>query len=227
MWWASSSGVHSLTTQRPHLRLHGVAAIGYNSRSHLVFLQDKINSAHYIAQVVNPRLLPFLRRECGVFSRTTHIHMQLLRRNVLFVVSNKWTGQQAPRSLANWALNGYDEKGTYSFSKVCHSHCRIATVGARCLGQSIAGWYSAPLWLLCARIHPCIAVRGGTLCIEVTVWIPLTVMCVSFGLNLLSVFSTQGQVFHCKLRHQGCSFTQRQVFHRKLRNQECSLTRDK
>ena len=35
-------------------------AINYNSWSHLVFLQGKINSACYIAQIVNPVLLPFL-----------------------------------------------------------------------------------------------------------------------------------------------------------------------
>ena len=38
--------------------------------------------------------------------------------------------------------------------------------------------------------------------------------------------SAQGQVFHCKLRHQGCNSAQRHVFHRKLRNQGCSFTRD-
>ena len=38
---------------------------------------------------------------------------------------------------------------------------------------------------LYARIHACVAVRGGTLCIDMTVWAPLTVTCVSFGLNLL------------------------------------------
>ena len=37
-------------------------AISYNS-SHFVFLQGKINSVHYIVQVVNPVLLPFLRQE--------------------------------------------------------------------------------------------------------------------------------------------------------------------
>ena len=35
-------------------------AISYNSRSHLVFLQGKVNNACYIAQVVNPVVLPFL-----------------------------------------------------------------------------------------------------------------------------------------------------------------------
>ena len=38
--------------------------------------------------------------------------------------------------------------------------------------------------------------------------------------------SAQGQVLHCKLRHQGCNSAQRQVFHCKLRNLDCSFTRD-
>ena len=41
-------------------------AISYDSRSYLVFLQGKVNSARYIAQVVNPVLLSFLRQEGDV-----------------------------------------------------------------------------------------------------------------------------------------------------------------
>ena len=40
-------------------------AISYNL-SHLVFLQGKVNRARYIAQVVNPILLPFLQQEGDV-----------------------------------------------------------------------------------------------------------------------------------------------------------------
>ena len=38
--------------------------------------------------------------------------------------------------------------------------------------------------------------------------------------------SAQGQILHCKLRHQGCNSTQRQVFNCKLRNLGCNFTRD-
>ena len=63
-------------------------SISYNSRSHLVFLQGKVNSARYIAYV-NSVLLQFLRQEDSVFfSRTTQVHIWLLRCNVLFVVYN-------------------------------------------------------------------------------------------------------------------------------------------
>ena len=36
----------------------------------------------------------------------------------------------------------------------------------------------------------------------------------------------QGQVFHCKLRHQGCSSAKRRVIHCKLRNKGFCFTRD-
>ena len=38
----------------------------YNSRSDLVFLQGKVNSARYIEYVVYPVLLSFIRQEFGV-----------------------------------------------------------------------------------------------------------------------------------------------------------------
>ena len=61
--------------------------ISYNSWPYLVFMQSKVNSALYIAQVVNPMLLPFLQQEGDVlFSRTTQIHIWLLRCKVLFVL---------------------------------------------------------------------------------------------------------------------------------------------
>ena len=73
-------------------------AISYNSRSHLVFLQGKVNRARYIAQVVNPVLLPFLRQEGNVlFQQETLVHIRLLGWNVFFMVYNKCPGQQKPQ----------------------------------------------------------------------------------------------------------------------------------
>ena len=57
-----------------------------------------------------------------------------------------------PRSLANLTGMGHDEAESYSFSRTCHNIFRIATTDARCLGQSIAGWHSAPLWLFACEI---------------------------------------------------------------------------
>ena len=62
-----------------------------------MFLQGKVNGACYIARVVNPVLLPFLWQEGDVlFSRKKHVHIWLLRYNMLFVVYNNCPGQQEP-----------------------------------------------------------------------------------------------------------------------------------
>ena len=45
-----------------------------------------------------------------------------------------------------------------------------------------------------------------------------------FPLGLCTVTSTKQ--FYCNPRHQGCSSAQMQVFHRKLRNNGCSFIRD-
>ena len=45
-------------------------------------------------------------------------------------------------------------------------------------------------------------------------------------INIYHQCSAQGQVLHCKLRHQGCNSGQRQVFHCKLRNLGYSFIRD-
>ena len=47
-------------TQAPSQASWCGGVINYNSQSHLVFLQGEVNSVHYIAQVVNTVLLPFL-----------------------------------------------------------------------------------------------------------------------------------------------------------------------
>ena len=115
---------------RPYLRLPVLGATSYNSLSHL----DKVNSALYIAQVVNPVLLPFHPQESDLLSsRTTHIRAWVLRYNVLFVVyNNNCPGQQDPQISYHSTRMGHDEAEP---SRVCHNHCRIATTGARCLEQ--------------------------------------------------------------------------------------------
>ena len=71
-------------THRPHLRLYSVGrqmalsmpVFAPSVLLHLVFLQGKVNSARYIALVVNPVLLPFLRQEGDVLFQqdNTHTH---------------------------------------------------------------------------------------------------------------------------------------------------------
>ena len=82
--WVSSSRMHSLTTHRPHSRLHGVGSHQLNSRSDLVFLQGKVNSACYVAQVVNPMLLPFIRQEAMCLQQdNTCPHMAAAKQHAL------------------------------------------------------------------------------------------------------------------------------------------------
>ena len=87
----------SIKTHRPHLRLYGVGAISNNSRSVLVVLQGKVNSAHYIAQVVNPVLLPFIRQEGDVLFQQDNAcpHMAAAMQYALRGVN--CLGQQEPQ----------------------------------------------------------------------------------------------------------------------------------
>ena len=54
-------------------------AVSYNSRSHFVFLQGKVNISCYITQVVNPVLLPFLRQEGFVLCQQAVTMQRALR----------------------------------------------------------------------------------------------------------------------------------------------------
>ena len=160
----------------------GVGFISYNSLSHLVFLQVKINSGRYIAQVVNAMLLIFFStggwRASSTGQRTSTHDVWLFghpllwhtfhfpRRNVLLVVYNNCPGQQYPQ--ISRQLNTFK-----------NDHCRIATTRARCLGLSITWYYSSPLWPFAYENTPLrCRQRGDTLSINVTVWASLTVSCV-------------------------------------------------
>ena len=77
--------------------------ISYNSRLHLVFLQDKINTASYIAQVVNPVLLPYLRQEGDVLFQqdNAHPHSGAATQRALRGVQQLLWPTRIPRLLAN------------------------------------------------------------------------------------------------------------------------------
>ena len=161
--------------------------ISYNSRSHLVFLQGKVNSARYIALVANKYYCHFFdRKVLCFFRRTTPVHIRrLLLRNVLFVVTNNCPGQQEPQISRHFNTYGTWWRGSYSFSRVCFNHSWVTTTGAGCLGQSIARWHSAPLWsFVCENTRQrCSQMRLH--CVFIWLWAPLTVTCISFDLNLL------------------------------------------
>ena len=72
--------------------------ISYNSRYLLVFLQGKVKNIRYIAQVVNPVLLSFIRQEVDVlFQHDDAAHMRLLRHNMLLMMFNNCSGYQDPQ----------------------------------------------------------------------------------------------------------------------------------
>ena len=113
----------------------------------LVFLQCKANSVCYTAHVVNPVPLPFLNRKVMCFlNRTTHINIQLLQHDMLFVVYNNCPGKQDPQISHQLNTCGTWWSRNLLFLLSRQNHCQIATMSAWCLEQSIAGWYSAPLW---------------------------------------------------------------------------------
>ena len=146
--------MHSPTTQVLSQASRCEEAISYNSQSHLAFLQGKVNSAHYIAQVVNLVLLPFLRQEGDVlFSRTTHIYIWLLQCNMLFMVYNSCPGQQDPQisrqlNLMKWEL-------TLSPEPVTTMQQQVQDAWNNVLQEDIRPVHDR----LHLRIHACIAAR--------------------------------------------------------------------
>ena len=134
-------------------------AISYNSRSHLVFPQDKVNSAPYTVQVVNPVLC----QDGDVLYQedNTCPHAATATQHALHGVTTTVLASKNLRSLTNWTHMEHDEAGTYSFSGACHNQCQIVTMGARFLGQSI-GWHSAPLWPFACE-NMCVHKAGYTL----------------------------------------------------------------
>ena len=159
--------------------------ISYNSQSHLVSLQVKYTVSATSHMLLTPRYCHlFDRKVMCFFSNTTHVHVRLLRRNVLI--------SRFHRSLANWTRMEHDEEATYSFSKACHNHCRIATTGARYLVQSIARWHSAPLWrFACENIRLLFRQKGYTVYWCDCLGTPYCDIRVSIDLNLLSYTPTR------------------------------------
>ena len=162
--------------------------ISYNSQSHMVFLQGEVNSALYIAQVVNPILCHIIDWEMlCFFSRTMHVHIQLLWHNMLFVVYN-YPGQQDPQISCQLNTEEYIKDPINSFTLSPEPATIIAELWqwVQYAWENLAQDDSWHLYdCLHARIHVCIAARGsftvywcdclGTLYSD---------MCVSIGLNL-------------------------------------------
>ena len=72
-----------------------MGAISDNVQSHLVFLQDKVNSARYTAQVVNPVLLSFLQQEGDVLFQQGNVrpHTAASTQRAIRRVQLPWLGR--------------------------------------------------------------------------------------------------------------------------------------
>ena len=160
--------------------------MSYNSQSQLVFLQVKVNSACYIGQVVNPVLLPVLRQEGDVlFRRTTHVHIRLLQHNVIFVMYNNSPGQQDPQISHQFYMYGTWKCDNSLFLQSLPQPLQNCNNGCKML------WTIYRKMTICMREYtPVLLPEEATLCTDVTVWAPLTVMCVSVDLDLLSYTPT-------------------------------------
>ena len=166
-------------THRPHHRLHNVGRISYNSRSQMVFLQGKINNSRFIAHVVNPVLLSFIRQEGDVlFSRTTHIHIRLLLRNVLFVEYN-CPGQQDPQIFRQMNMYVTWWSGNLLFLQSLPQPIPNCDIWCKMLGiiyRRIT--FDTFMTVFMREYTPALPPEGDTLCIDVCLGTPYCDMCV-------------------------------------------------
>ena len=91
-------------------------------------------------------------------------------------------GVQLPwpaRSLANWTRKKWGLiRSPEPVTIIVELRQRVQDAWDNLLQDGIRCLYGRFL----ARLHACVAARGDTMCIDVTVLAPLTVTCVSFGL---------------------------------------------
>ena len=137
-------------------------AISYNSRSHLVFLQGEVNSAHYVAQVVNPVLLPFLRQEGDVLFQQDNAHPITAadKQHALRGVQQRPRSRRSPdltpfehvRHMMKWEFTLSPEPAT----TIAELRQRVQDAWDSLWQVDIRHLYDC----LYARIHACVAVRG-------------------------------------------------------------------
>ena len=108
-----------------------------------MFLQGRVNSSRYITQVVNAVLLPFLRQEGDVLFQqdNARLHTAAATQRALRGVQQlPWPERSPDLSPIEHVWDMMKRELTpFFFSRASHNHCRIATMGANCLGQCIAG----------------------------------------------------------------------------------------
>ena len=178
--------MHPSTILRPHLRLHRMGVISYNSRSQLMFLQSKVNSARYITQVVNLVSLSFIRQEGDeLFSAGQRASIY----GCCDATCSSWCttaalARKIPRSLAIWTLRDLMKRELILSPEPART---IAEFGQRVqdawdhLSQDdIRHLYDH----LYARIHACVAASGVLHNVLMLLFGHPLLWRVSFGLNL-------------------------------------------
>ena len=139
-------------------------AICYNSLSHLVFLQGEVNSARYIAQVVNPVNCHFFDViSCAFQHYNAHPHTAAATQRIFRGVQLPWTARSPDLSPIEY-VRDVNEAGPYSFSRAYHKPIKMAELRQRAqdtldnLSQDdIRHLYDR----LHVRIHACVAARGS------------------------------------------------------------------
>ncbi|KAI4465039.1 transposable element-related [Holotrichia oblita] len=96
-------------------------AIAYGSRSQLVFIQTTMNAQHYIDEVVEPHILPYLQTlEDPLFQQDnapSHVaRISINRFEEAHVIILPWP-PKSPRPLANRTSVGHYGTKTYEFSQ--------------------------------------------------------------------------------------------------------------
>ena len=148
---------------QPHLRLHGVGAISYNSGSHLMFLQGKVNNPRYIAQVVNPKLLPFIWQVGDV-----HLQQDNACPHMAAMMQCAHRGiQQLPWPARSPDLLSIERvwdmiKRELTFSRGCHNHWWISTTVYKMFGSIFCRMTFSSFMTICMQVYiACAATRGG------------------------------------------------------------------
>ena len=117
------------------------------------------------------------------FSRTMYVQIQLLQCNVPFMMYNNWPERTPDLLPVEHVWDMMKQELTLSpepATTIAKLRQWVQDAWDNLSQDDIQHLYDR----LHVRIHACIAARGGTLCIDVTVCASLAVTCASFGLNL-------------------------------------------
>ena len=130
-----------------------------------MFLQGKVNSAHYIAQVVHPVVLPLLRQEGDILFQQDNVrpHTAAATQCALYGVQLPWPARSPDLSpiehlwdMMKWELTLSSEPAT----TIAELRRSVQDAWDN-LSDDILHLYDC----LHGKIHNCIAPRGGLHCV--------------------------------------------------------------